>query len=77
MDAMSQPTKVRTPGSHQIHLDRPRTFPTCGCATQQNTTDPKTKTTRCPCGALYLSEIVQQHTPFTCYDCMRSVHAKP
>jgi len=62
---------VRTPGAHKHHVKKPTT--TCGCATKENTTK-DTPTSRCPCGALYLRDVVTKLIGFTCYDCQRAVN---
>lgn len=69
---MSQSISVRTPGAHKHHAKQ-KAVPTCGCATQQNMT-PETPVSRCPCGALYLRDVVSTFPMFTCYDCMRAVN---
>jgi len=66
---MNNQISVRTPGSHKNH----GRIESCGCATPENTGD-ETDVVRCPCGALYLKDVVITVLDFICYDCKRPVH---
>ncbi len=73
---MNNDIKVRTSEAHKFHMSRRTTllWAACGCATRENV-ESGTEITRCICGCAYLTKIVQTVIPFTCYDCMRAVHA--